>query len=578
MYNLKAMNGEIIFNNHSGEPDNSAGKNGQEDASLKGVFPYPLQRLIKKYQAYYAPPPIKEKAAIHVDEIASKIAYLYERIRKIIDWKEENLLRRNAIERILKRSLISELSKINFVPEVESGQIAEPLVLELIRGGHLPNDEIPVQKIDEVKTVLEKYIFFIKNAPFPANSSFPIKKRINFYDWVLEIAACEIEEVLAPPVRENALIETMTVLLNERTRIIPEGQISQEDQLIQTYIACHRTLFDLDDSIITYHLLKYRFSNWLNPTPTGLEEINKNIFSIWEAIGKELTHPLGREFFNIAERIDTVFTLLADVFDFAGKESLKISETIIDRQNFSDLLARFYQKRYKTLKSRLFKLAIFSTLSVFVSNWFTFFIVEVPLAKLFCEGFNPLAAAIDFIVPSLAMFVLVAIIRPPGASNLKKVIETTFSFIYPDEEKEIYEIKIKKKRRPLTSFIIFLIYTITCLATFWAVAWIFYKATLPITSVIFDTLTIAINVFAALAIRNKSREITVEDKTSFWEFLIDIVSLPVAEVGSWLAKKWKEYNVVSVFFNVVVEMPFVTVIKFVEDWRNFLKEKKAEMH
>ena len=142
----------------------------------------------------------------------------------------------------------------------------------------------------------------------------------------------------------------------------------------------------------------------------------------------------------------------------------------------------------------------------------------------------------------------------------------------------MFEIKLKKKKRPLTIFIVSLFYLIACFLSFGVVAGVFYKAGLPITSVVFDTLTIAINVFAALIIRNKAKEITVEEKTTFWEFLLDILFLPVAQVGSWLGNKWREYNVVAVFFNVVIEMPFVTLIEFVEDWRNFLKEKKAEIH
>jgi len=551
------MNGEVIFkNNHSS----------------------PIERLIKKYQESFVPPRAKEIATIHVDEIASKVAYFYERVRKIIDWKEENLLRRSAIERILKRSLISEISKFNLIFKPDVSNIAEPLIRELIRGGHLPNDEIPEEKVAEVQKVLDKYIYFLKEAPFPQKNSFAVKQKINFYDWILEIAACEIEEVLAPPKRENALIETMTVLMNERIRVIPQDQISPEDQLIQTYIAVHRTLFDLDDAIIAYHLLKYRYPEWTSPSESFLEEKAKNIFFIWEAIEKDLSRPLGKEFFNICERTDTAFILLDDVLTAFKQEPSFVYEVFSNKETLGQFLTQFYNKRLASLKTRLFRLAIFSTLSVFVSNWFTFFIVEVPLAHLFYEGFNLFAAAVDFIVPSLAMFALVAIIKPPPASNLKEVLNLTFSFIYPGEQKEIYEIKLKKKRRPVTGFIIALLYVIACLASFGAIAWVFYKAKIPTTSIILDTLTIAINVFAALAIRNKSKELTVEEKTSFWEFGLDILTLPVAKVGSWFARKWKEYNVVAVFFNVAIEIPFVTVIEFIEDWRNFLKEKKAEIH
>ena len=34
---------------------------------------------------------------IHVDEMASRIAKFYEMVRKVIDWKEDSVLRRSAI-------------------------------------------------------------------------------------------------------------------------------------------------------------------------------------------------------------------------------------------------------------------------------------------------------------------------------------------------------------------------------------------------------------------------------------------------------------------------------------------------
>lgn len=536
-----------------------------------------ITNLLQKYQENLKPSATKEVNRIHVDEIASKVAYLYERIIKIIDWKEENLLRRNAIERFLKRNLIAELSKVNFIFKTNVKEISEPLVKELIRGGHLPNDEISQEKVPAVQKIIEKYLYIIKNAPF-SNSSFILKKKVNFYNWILEIAACEIEEILSPPPKENDLMETMTLLMAERIRLEPENSLSEEEKILQTYIAVHRTLFDLDEAIIAYHLLQHKFPSWTGSSDSFIKQVAENIFPIWESIEKDLSQPFAKNFFNPCEKTDTAFTILGDILDFFQKQPEKINEVISVKENLRELVRKFYNKRLETLKSRLFKLAIFSTLSVFVSNWFSFFVVEVPLAHLFYQGFSLPAAIFDFLIPSFVMFILVAIIRPPPASNLEKVTKLVFQFVYSDEEKEIYEIKLKKKKRPLTNFFIILLYGITCLATFGGVAWVFHAVKIPFTSVILDTIGIALNVFAAVVIRNKAKEITVEEKSSFGEFFLDTLSLPVAEIGSWIASKWKEYNVVSVFFNVIVEVPFVTFIEFLENWRQFLKDRKADIH
>lgn len=538
-----------------------------------------IEKLISDYQVGLISKTYKEKAVVHVDEIASKIAFIYERIRKIVDWKEENVLRRNAIERIIKRYLVSEISTIKSVFKGNASEIAEALVLELIRGGHLPNDQVLSEKIDETSKVIEKYIFILKNTSFnQINQSFVFKTKVNFFNWILAIASCEIEEILAPPFKENALIEAMTTIMNERIRIAPSLNLSEEEKREQTYIAVHRTLFDLDDAIIAYYLIKKKFPFWINTSLASITQITEKIFSIWEEIQRSLTHPLSRDFFNYCENTDTVFTILDDILEQFHHDPSALRSVIGSKETYAKLITKFYNQRLATLKSRLFKLAVFSTLSVFVSNWFSFFIVEIPLAHLFYQGFNLTAAIFDFLIPSATMFILVAIIRPPSRNNLAKVLDLSFDFVYKDEEKPIYEIQLRKKRKLLTNFFIIIFYLTAFFLSFGSVAYLFYLVKIPITSVILDTIGIALNVFAALVIRNKSREITVEDKTSFGEFLLDILSLPIAETGSWLASKWKEYNVVSVFFNVIVEIPFVTFIEFLENWRQFLRERKADIH
>jgi hypothetical protein len=539
----------------------------------------PILKLIELYKQGLRTQTKRSGAVIHADEIASKVARFYEKIRKITDWKEENVLRRSAIERILKRNLLPQISNLNTIFKLQAEEIAEPLVLELVRGGHLPNDTIPKNKISQVGLVLNKYVYILKKAPLlQSNAPQNLKNKVNFFNRLLEVAACEIEDVLAPSFKENALIKAMTVQVGNRITVTPENSVTEEEKMIQTYIATHRTLFGLDDAIITYHLLQYHYEEWNSLDQNSLEEITQDISPILEKIDSELKHPLSRDFLNICEGVDTVFTILGDVLDHYKDTPEEIVPAIANKDKFKQLAVEFYNRRLATLKSRLFKLAIFSTLSVFVSNWFTFFIVEVPVAHLFYEGFSPLAVIVDFIVPSLAMFFLVAIIKPPAPTNLSKVQETLFNLVYTNEGQELYEIKPKRKRHLIYTLIINLLYASACVFVFGSIAWIFRLATLPFSSVILDTIGIALNVFAALVIRNKAKELTVEEKTSFWEFILDVISLPVAEIGSWIASKWKEYNVVSVFLNVFFETPFIAFIGFLENWSQFLKEKKAGIH
>lgn len=568
------MNNQVIFSN----PNNSQTPEqvNIDNQSLSVL----IQRLVQEYQENLKRAQSEGgEATIHVDDIASKVALFYEKIRRIIDWKEEHLVRRAAIERVLKRRLIAEISGIRLTPDLNAQEIAEPLISELIRGGHFPNDRIPQRKIGEVQKILEKYIHILRHNPrYQNNGAVQIKEKINFYHWIMEIAACEIEESISPPLKENALIDCMTQLMLERIQVQPREAISEEEKRIQTYIAVHRALFNLDSPIITYHLLKSYYPQWTNPPESFLQNVTQNIFQIWRKIKEDFSHPLSGEFFKICEKYDTVYLILGDILENFEKNPEQIPQKIASSKTLEELIRNFYNQRLTTLKSRLLRAAIYSTLSIFVASGFSLFIVEVPIAKLLYGRFSPFAMFVDIAFPTALMFISVAIIRPPAKRNLDRVIEEIKKIVYPQTIKDVYQIKVRSKRWSVFRIIIGILYTLASALSLALTAWIFYLARIPTSSIILDTMNVAVIVFAAVVIKHRSKELTVEEKTSFWEFSMDMLAVPIAKIGQWLSSKWKEYNLVSVFFSALIDMPFLTFIKFVESWSTFLKEKKAEIH
>lgn len=520
----------------------------------------------------------KPVTPIHVDEIASHIAKFYEQVRKVIDWKEDNVLRRSAIERALKRILFPKLSGVTLKSDIDTYRVAYSVTADLIRGGHLQNDEIPQEQVLLVENVLKKFLHILKHAKFPTSELIPLKRRINFTYFIIELAAVDIEEILTNPVKERVLLEAMTQTLTERIRIRPDESMSPDEKKTHVFIAASRTLFDLDDSYILAQLLKFSYSGWLNPTPELLDKLTTEIPSIWSEKEKILEHPISRQLYAICERIDAVYMLIGDVLDTHKENPQKALAVFSDKTKFTAEITEAYNKRYLSLKSRLMRLAIFSTLSVFLSNWVTFYIVEVPLAQLFYERFNLFAAIIDFTVPTVVMFALVSIIRPPAEGNVNLVISAVYQFVYNDEKKKLYDVYIKKRRNSMFTLVVGILYLIMMFGVLGGVGYIFYIAKLPMTSVIFDTFTIALTFFAAVGIRNKSKELSVDDKTPVWEFLLDMFSVPIARIGSILASKWKEYNIIAIVFTFLVETPMVVVFDFIENWSQYIKERRAELH
>lgn len=547
----------------------------------------PFKKYVKRFkeavieESRYAPNPI------YVDEIATKVAKFYELIRKIVDWKEEHLLRRSAVERMLKRRFVTEIYGIGILPDINPADVAEPFVLELVRSGYFPNGKIAREKILEIQKVLEKYLYILKNGPIKTENGNSgkskkelkagIKKKINFYHWVIEIAACEIEDVLDAPLRENALLDLMTECLVEKIRFVPEGKITDEEKYIQTYIAVHRTLYNLDAPIIYYHLLKYKYPD-LFESKEFIPVFTEKVLEIWEEMEGYLNHQKGSEFYNIAEKYDAAYLMIGDSMNKLEKSLDSIDDKVSESHVFLALAEKSYKERLTTLKARLLKLAIFSTLSIFVAGSASLVIFEMPIAKLIHGRFFPWAIVADIGIPTLLMFILVWMIRPPSEDNLEVVKEEVSKVIYLRDDPDVYEIRLNKRIRKVLNFVFAIIYLAGGLASLYFIYWIFKIAGVPWTSLYIDTVNVAMIVFAAIVIRQRAKELTIIEKDNAVEFLLDLFSIPLAKIGSWFSHKWKEYNIVSVFFTALVDFPFSSFVVTIEGWRNFIKEKRSEIH
>jgi hypothetical protein len=530
------------------------------------------KELISKYVLWQRSLKPKENVStIHVDEVALKVAAFYERLRTIVDWKEEHLMRRAAIIRKLKRRFF-DLELNNFSIK----DTAESLVLELIRGGYFPNDKIEESKIVNVQTIIDKYIFILKNNPENKNGN----AGVQFYSRLLEIASCEIEETLAPSIKEMALIDYMFEVMKERIkvneRIYERNLLKREDKDIQIYIAVQQALFKLDNPIISYNLIKYKYRQWDNPSEDELLKFSQNIYHIITTVEHDLTHPLGKKFYAICEKYDTAYLLIGDIL---AKENFeKTVQEIYDPVLMEGYIKNVYTKRLTDLKAKITRAAFYSTLSIFITKILSLIILEIILAKILQQNLNPVTLLIDILIPTLLMAALVVTVKPPSKKNLNLVIVEIMNIFYEREKTNTYEIRAARKRGPVTAFILSLTYLMGAVVSFGCIYWVFYYFQFPITSIIINIVFIALILFAGTAVQKRSQELTIEeDSGGFIMFVSDVLFLPITGLGRWMSNKWKKYNAITAFFNALIDMPFSMFVEFLERWRYFIKERKEEL-
>jgi len=526
------------------------------------------QRLINRYQDWSRSLQTKgEVGTISVDEVASRVASFYEKMRGVIDWREEHLLRKTAVERILKRRLF--LKKNLKTDE----KIAEPFIYELIRGGHFPNETIPESKIDEAQKVIDKYIFILENSPTPAKD----KSKMYLYDWLLGVTACEIETTLSPSPKESALIDFMAEVMKESIQVKKRAgvhSISEEDT--QLYIAVQKALFKLDEPIITYYLLKRWYPDWENlPQPT-LNEISLNIYQIREKIEDALKHPLSEKFYAICERYDTPYLILGDIVSQNPDQAYEILK---NPEMLESKIREAYGLRLKKVRAKMSRAAIYSTLSIFITKVLVALAIEVPFDKYVTGQFDYFNSALSIMAPPILMFFLVLSIRPPSKHNEDLVIMEAMKIVYGKEKKDIYEIKPSPRRGLVLNFFMVVFYLASFVASYGLIVWGLRSMNLSVLSIFIFLAFVSMISFAGVKIRQRAKELVVEkEKETFLHSLIDLFSLPIIQVGRWLSNQWSKYNAAAVIFNSLLDMPFQLFVEFLEQWRFFLKEKKEKIH
>src|SRR3989338_9647569 len=89
------------------------------------------------------------KHGINVNRFVSEIATWYEKFRNAMDYRDEEVVRRAAIERILKRRLLFGGDGL---------KIAAPLMRELLWARYFPEASISDEEIKKVGRVIDLYL------------------------------------------------------------------------------------------------------------------------------------------------------------------------------------------------------------------------------------------------------------------------------------------------------------------------------------------------------------------------------------------------------------------------------------
>lgn len=518
-----------------------------------------LDKLIASFNI--SEPIHSEDELIKINQVIGAAALIYEKVRNAMDYREDHLLRKNAIYRILKRKFLIEKLLLNQPEE----KVAEQIVYEMIRAGYLKNNQIPKTKINEVLKITQKYHLLSQHGDLTQSQ----------YLWVLELQACEIEDALCPNHIDQALVKFAFQIMHPRV-LTNRGEIEDKEKELQLLISLDRALRKSDNAMLSYKLWNLYYPHWINASNDEVIKIALNTGKIKQEIEEQLNHPWRKSLNKIIRKHAIVFWTLKDII---AKDPTAASEIFFDETSLELSINKATEARYKDVSKKLRRGVVRSIIYVFFTKMLLALILELPLDLYFKGVIDYATLGINILFPPILMFFVAITIRTPGKKNTQKIIFELKDIIFDKGKAQTFKLKAPRKRSFFTSLILDTLY----LLVFAVSVYYIFRGLELLEFMWFSALIfiffLSVVSFFGIRIRRPIQEITIEEKRdNIFTLLIDFLSLPFATVGQWLSFKFSKINIFAFVFDFIIEAPFKIFIEILEDLFSFWREKKEEAY
>jgi hypothetical protein len=529
-----------------------------------------------------------ETPRLQVSELISKMAFFYEKVRNAVDYEEDHLLRKNAIARILRRQIVIE----GLLKMQSTEALARHLLEELIRGSYLPNNKLPEVKVTEVARTLDKYLRLRTACLSLNNSRLGFKTDINkakneiqeknrLVNWLLTLAACEIEENLGVAQTKQAMVNIMFDSLSKIIKL-PADMPYAEDLEIQIYLSIGRNYARFDDDMLAFVLFKYYNQDWVDDkidtvfviSDEKIAAVADNITNIHFAIAEQLKHPLRKQLDKIVRRYALYFSVLQEAID--GNPAKIYNEFKQNPKNFFNAIRKVCNNKYKKAKSRLWRAALRSIIYIFLTKSIFVFLIEIPAIHWFNEPLNLVTLAINVAFPAILLFLIVSFTRVPKGDNTDRIVEGVREVaLLGHERQQAILLRQPKRRHGVINFVFNVIYTATFFVSVYFVVWVLDKMNFTwVSMVIFLFFLAFVSFFSIIVSRGVKELLVVKKKDNLISFLIDLFYMPIIMVGKWLSNNVSKVNVFVFIFDFIIEAPFKILVDVAEEWTKYVKERK----
>lgn len=524
----------------------------------KEVFTESFKRYIRVFEERASHAALVDESTISVSDASSALAFYYEKIRTIIDYQDEHLLRQNAIKRILGRRLIFQDSH---------EAIALALLKELVRSRYFANHTVPLSRVNDVRGILD--------AIAGVADRLREQHRLAEHDeqWLIDMAACAIDEALSPMDNEESLVRLMVETLS---RDIRGAGVSQDEKvrMQQIYITAYRVLLRPDIARLRYFILKHTYPEWTKGSLANSETLSADYEKHRDAIEMMIKDQLNKKLLPVFRRHRIPFILIHTIMRKQG------SVPFSDEARLDEEVERLCENMYTQQRKRLFSRTIRAFIYIFLTKMVLGFALELPYDILMLGHINMVPLVINVVVPPLLLLAITMTVRFPGKENTALIVRAIHEIIDPDmPHQSLAQNPYGSGHRSIGLTVFFsILHSALFIVSFGAIIWALHALQFNIVSGIVFLLFACLITFFGVTLRRSVRDFSIQKpRLSIIALFFDSFFLPIIQVGRWLSFNISRINIFIFIFDVLIELPFQALVSITEEWFSFLKEKKEEI-
>ncbi|MBI2022823.1 hypothetical protein HYS97_03175 [Candidatus Daviesbacteria bacterium] len=500
---------------------------------------------------------IETDQKIIVDPVVAEVATWYEKIRNAMDYRDDDVILRAAIERIIKRRMLLGGN---------GATIAEPLVRELVWARYFNEDTVSESIIPTVEKIIDNYLRL--------QDKINAKHRLNkneIYQWIMHLMSSEIEDKMSPSKQKDLLSNFMYQIYKDRAQIPDEDE---ETKNVQVFIGVRRA-FAKDDLA----LLRYRLFNQLMGfiAEDKIEHISENWVKLVRKINSQINHPLKDRIYTYIKKQTIPLFILEDVLT---KNKGHNKHLLQNQEELKIAVLNSCKIRYEDISGRVRRAIIRGIIFIVLTKAIFALLVEGTYERLLYGEVMWNSIAINTMFPPIIMFLAGVFIKTPTKENSVKIFERIQQLILEGEVGKIPPKLVKRTgtRDPIMYAVFIILWLFALFLLLGGIIYVLSLLGLTEISQFVFIFFMAIVSFISYRVNQTAHMYTFADeKEGIRSVLFDFFFMPFIHLGRQLTENISKINIFLYIFDLVIETPFKVLFSFFEQWFLYLRTQREKL-